>query len=57
MTKRVTSIRFTEATERQIEYLVERGYGNTTTVVTAAVDRMYQEEIKRDPEYQPEPEK
>jgi len=46
MSKRVTSIRMTKAQERQIEALIELGYGNTTTVITTAVDRMCQQEHK-----------
>ena len=48
MTKKVSSIRLTEAQLDQIMYLEERGYGNRSTVITTAIDRMYQDERRRD---------
>jgi len=41
---RRTTINLTEATDRQIEYLKERGYGSFTQIVRLAVDRMYRKE-------------
>lgn len=44
--KKSYSIRMTEAQEQQIKELEERGFGNRTTIITMAVDRMYREEIQ-----------
>lgn len=38
---RQTSVQLTEATERQIDYLKERGYGTFTDIARLAIDRMY----------------
>ena len=43
MTK-ATSFRFSETTARQLAWLAPRFSGNQTTVVTVAIDRMYQQE-------------
>lgn len=47
---RQTSIQLTEATERQIEYLTERGHGKMTDIVRIAIDRMYRDEVRGDKE-------
>ena len=39
-----TSFRFSETTARQLAWLAPRFSGNQTTVVTVAIDRMYQQE-------------
>ena len=41
---RRTTINLSEATDRQIEYLQERGFGSFTQIVRLAVDRMHREE-------------
>lgn len=43
---RRTTINLTEATDRQIEYLKECGYGSFTQIVRLAVDRMYRKEME-----------
>jgi hypothetical protein len=44
--KKVTSIRITEAQDRQLVELEKMGFGNRTTIITTAIDRMYQEEAR-----------
>jgi len=43
---RRTTINLTEATDRQIEYLEERGYGSFSKIVRLAIDRMYRAEYE-----------
>ena len=43
---RRTTINLTEATDRQIKYLKEYGFGSFSQVVRIAIDRMYREEMK-----------
>lgn len=40
-------MQLTEATERQVSYLQERGFGTRTDIVRIAVDRMYNTEKER----------
>jgi len=41
---RQTSIQLTEATERQVAFLQERGFGTFTDIVRIAIDRMHTQE-------------
>ena len=41
---RQTSMQLTPATERQVEYLRQEGFGNFTDIVRLAIDRMYRRE-------------
>lgn len=40
-------MQLTEATERQVSYLQERGFGTRTDIVRVAIDRMYNTEKER----------
>lgn len=46
MSKRLTSIRLPELTDRQLAELASATGLNTTELLTTAIDRMYQQEIK-----------
>ena len=41
---RQTSVQITEATDAQVEYLKQRGFGGTTDVIRIAIDRMATQE-------------
>ena len=41
---RQTSVQITEATDAQVEYLKQRGFGGMTDVIRIAIDRMAREE-------------
>ena len=43
---RQTSLQLTPATERQVEYLRQEGFGNFTDIVRLAIDRMYRREFR-----------
>ena len=43
---RQTSLQITEATDEQIEYLKQRGFGTQTDIVRLAIDRIWREEMK-----------
>jgi hypothetical protein len=43
---RQISLQLTEASERQIAFLKEQGFGTTTDIIRIALDRMYQSESK-----------
>jgi len=40
----VVPIRMTPAMRRQLDELIDKGFGNQTDVIRLAVDRMYQQE-------------
>jgi len=44
---RQTSVQLTEATEQQIQWLKNEGYGTFTDITRIAIDRMYREEVNR----------
>ena len=41
---RQTSMNLTPATEAQLDYLKQRGFGGTTSIIRTAIDRMAQQE-------------
>lgn len=44
---RQTSLQITEATDRQVAFLQEQGFGTFTDIVRIAIDRMCQEESRK----------
>lgn len=48
MAKRLTSIRFSDLTDRQLPELAQRLAMSQSEVVTVAIDRLYQSEIAND---------
>lgn len=46
--KQATSIRLSEATKKQIAWLIEQGHGNQTEVIALAIYSMYLREQEKE---------
>lgn len=47
---RQTSVQLTEATEQQVDYLKQKGFGTFTDINRIAIDRMYREALTNEPQ-------